>query len=98
MAEHAGDGAEAVVVWAVRNGLLGEWRRGLLLRLAAALRRSSSGASWGTTLTIPHTSSSSRASATAWLSGKRRSKRAISTRGARRKIRASPVAHFLSMY
>ena len=36
MAEHAGDGAEAVVVWAVRNGLLGEWRRGLLRRLAAS--------------------------------------------------------------
>ena len=36
MAEHAGDGAEAMVVWAMRNGLLGEWRRGLLRRLAAS--------------------------------------------------------------
>ena len=35
VAEHAGDGEEAVVVWAVRNGLLDEWRRGLLRRLAA---------------------------------------------------------------
>ena len=26
----ARDGEEAVVVWAVRNGLLDEWRRGLL--------------------------------------------------------------------
>ena len=35
VAGHARDGEEAVVVWAVRNGLLDEWRRGLLRRIAA---------------------------------------------------------------
>ncbi len=38
VAEHAGDSEVVVVVWAVRNGLLDEWRRGLLLRLAAGAR------------------------------------------------------------
>ena len=50
VAGHARDGAEAVVVWAVRNGLLDEWRHGLLPATCGgcALRRSSSGASWAT--------------------------------------------------
>ena len=51
------------MVWAVRNGLLRPLVGG------CTLWRSSSGASWGTTLTIPHTTSPSPASATRWRRG-----------------------------
>ncbi len=68
VAGDAGDGKEAVLVWAVRNGLPDDYRHGLLPATGSgcALRRSSSGANWGTTRTVPHTSSPGRASDTGW--------------------------------
>ena len=60
------------MIWAVRNGLLDEWRRGLLWRLAAGAHcvEAAAAPAGGTTLTIPPTSSSSPASATGWSRGK----------------------------
>ena len=94
----AKDGEAAVVIWAVRNGLLDEWRRGLLRRLAAGAHCGEAAPQLGDDNDHPAYTSLSPVSATGWTRGMGRNKRTFSARGARRKIRASTVPHFLSGY